>query len=201
MGFSYGWNRAENADDFKSSRELVLVLCDLVSRGGNLLLDIGPTGDGRIPVEMQDRLLEMGEWLKVNGEAIYGTRHAGRDCQWTSGKRPDQGYKEYQQEYKLMDVIGQEQRGEKAVKQMFFTKKPEALYAITVGWPTQKVVLRDIKLPAGAEITMLGVPGKLNYAVNGTEVILEMPWLTGDKLPCKYAYTIKIPGAELLPEK
>jgi alpha-L-fucosidase len=200
MGFSYGWNRAENADDFKSSRELVLVLCDLVSRGGNLLLDIGPTGDGRIPVEMQDRLLDMGAWLKVNGEAIYGTRYAGRDCQWTSGKRPDQGYKEYQQEYKLMDVVGQEQRGDKAVKQLFFTKKTDALYAITVGWPTPKVVLRGIKAPAGTEITLLGVPGKLNYTVNGSELTIEVPWLTGDKLPCKDAFAFKIPGGELLPE-
>ncbi|MCX5683427.1 MAG: alpha-L-fucosidase, partial [Planctomycetota bacterium] len=44
-----------------------------VGKGGNLLLDIGPTADGRIPVIMQDRLIEMGKWLKVNGDAIYGT--------------------------------------------------------------------------------------------------------------------------------
>ena len=78
MAYSYGYNRAETIDDYKSARELILVLCDLVSRGGNFLLDIGPTGDGRIPVIMQQRLLEIGDWLKVNGEAIYGTRYAGR---------------------------------------------------------------------------------------------------------------------------
>ena len=49
-------------------------LVDTVSRGGNLLLDIGPTADGRIPPIMQERLLAIGAWLKVNGEAIYGTR-------------------------------------------------------------------------------------------------------------------------------
>ena len=50
------------------------LLVDTVSRGGNLLLDIGPPPTGRIPVIMQERLLEIGDWLKVNGEAIYGTR-------------------------------------------------------------------------------------------------------------------------------
>ena len=49
------------------------MLVDLVSRGGNLLLDIGPDADGTIPVIMEERLLQIGDWLKVNGEAIYGT--------------------------------------------------------------------------------------------------------------------------------
>jgi alpha-L-fucosidase len=49
-------------------------LIDMRAQGGNLLLDVGPTADGRIPVIMQQRLVEMGDWLKLNGEAIYGTR-------------------------------------------------------------------------------------------------------------------------------
>jgi alpha-L-fucosidase len=50
------------------------ILREKVSRGGNLLLNVGPTTDGRIPVIMQQRLAEIGEWLNVNGEAIYCTR-------------------------------------------------------------------------------------------------------------------------------
>ena len=202
MGFSYGYNRAENFDDYKSARELLLVLIDLVSRGGNFLLDIGPTGDGRIPVIMQDRLLEMGKWLKVNGEAIYGTRHAGRDCQWSAGKRPGQEFGEYKIEYNLMQQIGQTPKGDKAVKQVFFTKKPDLLYAITPGWPGGKLVIRNIKTPAGdAGVTLLGYAGKLASKMDGNNLVIELPNLTGEQLPCLHAYTFKIPGAELLPEK
>jgi alpha-L-fucosidase len=74
IGKSFGYNRAETADDYKTPQQLIALLVNSVSEGGNLLLDIGPTADGRIPVIMQERLLEIGNWLKVNGEAIYGTR-------------------------------------------------------------------------------------------------------------------------------
>ena len=73
IGGSFGYNRNENLEDYSSSQQLINLLVDLVSRGGNLLLNVGPTADGRIPVIMQQRLLDMGKWLKMNGEAIYGT--------------------------------------------------------------------------------------------------------------------------------
>ncbi len=73
MGKSFGYNRNESAENYRSATELLHLLIDCASRGGNLLLDIGPTADGRIPAIMEQRLLDMGKWLDVNGDAIYGT--------------------------------------------------------------------------------------------------------------------------------
>lgn len=73
IGHSFGYNRNENLDDYSSSEQLIHLLIDKVSSGGNLLLNVGPTADGRIPVIMQQRLMDMGAWLKTNGEAIYET--------------------------------------------------------------------------------------------------------------------------------
>jgi alpha-L-fucosidase len=201
MAYSYGLNRAERADDYKTSREFILVLIDLVSRGGNLLLDIGPAADGTIPPLMEQRLLEIGDWLKVNGEAIYGTRFAGRSCQWTEGKQSEQKYGEFMVKYSLLDQVGQEPRNGLAVKQAFFTKKPDALYAITAGWPGKRLVLRGVRVPAGAVVTMLGVPGALPASLAGDTLTIKTPDLGPEGAPCRHAFAFKITGAEVLPEK
>ncbi|MBB1285376.1 alpha-L-fucosidase [Flavisolibacter sp. BT320] len=73
IGGSFGFNRGENLSDYASGKALVHLLIEKVARGGNLLLDIGPAADGTIPVIMQERLLEVGTWLKRNGDAIYGS--------------------------------------------------------------------------------------------------------------------------------
>lgn len=200
MAHSYGYNRAERIGDYKTGREFILVLIDLVSRGGNLLLDIGPMADGTIPPVMEERLLEIGDWLRVNGEAIYGTRTAGRVAQWTSGERPQQGYGTYKVKYDLLAQVGQAPRDGKAVKQVFFTRKPGALYAITAGWPGKELVLRQVKAPSNAKVTLLGHAEPLRVRVEGTSLTITLPDFGPEGAPCRHAFALKIEGGEALPE-
>ena len=74
LGRSFGYNRFETANQYASAEDCIRTLADIISKGGNLLLDVGPDADGRIPPIMEERLLQIGEWLEANGEAIYGTR-------------------------------------------------------------------------------------------------------------------------------
>lgn len=114
IGGSFGYNRNENLADYSTSQELINILIDKVARGGNLLLNIGPTADGRIPVIMQQRLKDMGDWLRVNGEAIYGTRA------WT----------------KAPDVTAQ--------TKIFYTRKGRDLYVLCTQFPEQEIVVKEI---------------------------------------------------------
>ncbi len=74
IGTSFGYNRTETPDNYSSSEALVHLLIEKVASGGNLLLNVGPTADGRIPAIQQQRLIDIGNWLQLNGDAIYGTR-------------------------------------------------------------------------------------------------------------------------------
>lgn len=73
IGKSYGFNRAERLEDYSTSKELISELVSIVSKGGNFLLNIGPMADGTIPIHEVERLMEIGAWLEICGEAIYDT--------------------------------------------------------------------------------------------------------------------------------
>lgn len=73
LGRSFGLNRNEQLANFLSSTELIQHFCLLVANGGGMTLNVGPAADGTIPFIQQERLLDLGKWLQVNGEAIYGT--------------------------------------------------------------------------------------------------------------------------------
>jgi alpha-L-fucosidase len=73
MGLGFGYNQFETESDFLSEEELIHSFVDIVSKNGNLLLNVGPKANGDIPVIQATRLGQLGDWLAVNGEAIYGT--------------------------------------------------------------------------------------------------------------------------------
>lgn len=196
MAHSFGYSRTEPLSAYKSAREMILMLVDLVSRGGNLLLDIGPTGDGRIPVIMEERLIQIGDWLKVNGEAIYGTQPWRQIIQWTTGKRPDVSYgKGDQVKYDIAELTAPP-TPEKAVIEAFFTSKAGTLYVITPRWPGEELVVKDVEVSANTSVTMLGLAQSVNWWSSNRNVVIEVPALSVDQVPCKYAYTFKITHAK-----
>lgn len=74
LGYSFGYNQAEGPEQVIASDKLVWLLVDIVSKNGNLLLNIGPKADGSISAIQMDRLNKLGAWLAVNGEGIFDTR-------------------------------------------------------------------------------------------------------------------------------
>ena len=77
------WGYNSHDDHWKSSEDLIRKLADIASKGGNFLLNIGPTSEGVFPPPAIDRLRELGDWMKVNGESIYGTKASPfKDLRW-----------------------------------------------------------------------------------------------------------------------
>jgi len=146
LGQSFGYNRAEGEEQTIQPDKLIYLLVDIVSKNGNLLLDVGPEADGTIPKIQMDRLQALGEWLKQNGEAIYGTQP------WTRA------------EGKTQDV------------DIRFTRKGAAVYAVLMGKPGgESVTLKDLSLPAATTITLLGRQGALNWQKQGEDVTVKLP--------------------------
>lgn len=198
MGFSFGYNRAETARDYNTPQTLVLMLVDVVSRGGNLLLDIGPSGDGRIPAIMEDRLLDMGAWLDLYGEAIYGTRPWKNPVQWTAGSKDFEKLFEGQRylsgEYILKQTV--EPVEGYARKEVFFTRKGDHLYAIAPLWPGDELTLEGIRAEDGAEVHFLATGERLSWKQDGDNLVIRMPAFDPVKVsgPATYAYVFRVKG-------
>jgi alpha-L-fucosidase len=182
MGFSYGYNRAESLAHYNSVRTLVTILVDTVSRGGNLLLDIGPDADGTIPVIMEERLAGIGAWLAVNGEAIFGTRPHTSAKQWSDGEVPKLEYnKEYDAVYDVSQLTAKPAPG-KASIEAFFTKKGDAVYAVLPRWPGRRFVWKDAASLRPKAVSLLGAPGALRFTRSGATIAIELPDLPEELL-------------------
>ncbi|GAO45244.1 alpha-L-fucosidase [Flavihumibacter petaseus] len=161
MGMSYGYNREEDAWDYQTPTSLVMSLVDKVSRGGNFLLDIGPDEHGKIPPIMQERLLQMGQWMKTNGEAVYGCGA------WRKNRQND----------------------------LYFTYNAKAndLFITFAKYPSGgKLVLENLAIPAGTEISLLGKRKPVSATQEGENAVLTLPAYDPNDFAAPYAYTVCI---------
>lgn len=192
MGYSYGYNREEDAWDYNSTQSLVYHLLDKVSRGGNFLLDIGPDEHGKIPPIMEERLLQIGDWLKINGAAIYGTQRWKRVSQWSNGKMD---YKAKKGEDIMMKLTVDPEPGY-AVKEVFYTYNAAKnnLYAVFPLYPSDKVLTLTHMPVSGYEgtIRFLSTGEKLKYDIVGDKLVIRLPEYDPNKIKAPYAYAVEI---------
>jgi alpha-L-fucosidase len=151
----------------KGANSLVASIVDRTSKNGVTLLSIGPRADGTIPEYQIEMLKKLGTWMKVNKEALYGSKPApfskgGVDTWKASTIR--------------------------------FTEKDDYLYAIELKMPAAGEVIPGVKLSPGSTINMLGYAKNLPWHQEGGDVVIDkMP----DKLPCHYAWSFKIKKADI----
>jgi alpha-L-fucosidase len=176
------WGYIEH-DTFKSSEFVIHQLIDIVSKNGNLLMNIGPRSDGTIPNEVQQTLLGVGAWLKVNGDAIYGTRP------WTSyGEGPTKV---------VAGSFNDTAAANYTAADFRFTTKGETLYAIEMGWPSGgEAVIHTLHPSLGSNaiqsVMLLGSSSIISFEQKADGLHLKLP----SEAPGKSAYVYKIEFAK-----
>jgi alpha-L-fucosidase len=169
---------------FKSPERVIHNLVDRVSKNGQLLLNVGPRADGTIPEGAKRVLKQIGEWLRINGEAIYDTRPW-----YTAGEGPTKSG---------LDMSGGGHFNETGEPRycghdIRFTQKENTVYATSLGIPGDEVYINTFKRRVCPEeigrVSMLGVEGELKWRHDWDEgLIIQTP----HDMPSDYANTFKI---------
>ncbi|GIX73539.1 alpha-L-fucosidase [Caerostris darwini] len=159
---SWGFRRNVDLSGFLTLDELVTTLAETVSCGGNLLINVGPTPDGRIIPLFEERLRQLGGWLQVNGESIYGT------TPWKA------------QNDTITPGVWYTSKGEDIYAIVLNWPKNNLL------------TLGSLQTFQGDSIYMLGVKKPLSYTQTKSNVVINFPYLTPDTLPSTVAWVLKL---------
>lgn len=163
----------------KTPEQIVHDLIDIVSKNGNLLLNIGPRADGTITEEQKSILLSIGKWLEVNGDAIYGTRcwkkFGEGDANPTKGTFSDNKATAY------------------TARDIRFTTKGNDFYAIALNWDKNELLITSLDKEAIADaeilsVSLLGSKEQIKWTKTDKGLKLSFP----KNKPCDYAYSFKI---------